>query len=118
MEDRLPSWLWVDALVRRVQVAGASCFIVQKGDRERGDVIIKVADLAGGARVNVPRTSMEGERIFSDIRLQGVGESEAEADAYVRRARERDSDLWVIEIEDKEGRTFLTEDVEAPEESS
>ena len=42
MEDRLPSWLWVDALVRRVQVAGASCFIVQKGDRERGDVIIKV----------------------------------------------------------------------------
>lgn len=118
MEDRLPSWLWVDAIVRRVQVAGASCFIVQKGDRERGDVIIKVADLAGGARVYVPRTSMEGERIFSDIRLQGVGESEAEADAYVRRARERDSDLWVIEIEDKEGRTFLTEDIEAPEESS
>ncbi|QYI99907.1 DUF1491 family protein [Thalassovita mediterranea] len=113
-EERLPTWLWVDALVRRVQVAGASCFILQKGDRERGDVIVKVADLKGGARVYVPRTSMEGTRIFSDVRLQGVGESEAEADDYVRRARSRDSDLWVIEIEDREARHFLTEEIEAP----
>lgn len=113
-EERLPTWLWVDALVRRVQVAGASCFILQKGDRERGDVIVKVADLKGGGRVYVPRTSMEGTRIFSDVRLQGVGESEAEADDYVRRARSRDSDLWVIEIEDREVRHFLTEEIEAP----
>ena len=113
-EERLPTWLWVDALVRRVQVAGASCFVLQKGDRERGDVIVKVADLKGGARVYVPRTSMEGTRIFSDVRLQGVGESEAEADDYVRRARSRDSDLWVVEIEDREARHFLTEEIEAP----
>ena len=113
-EERLSTWLWVDALVRRVQVAGASCFILQKGDRERGDVIVKVADLKGGARVYVPRTSMEGARIFSDVRLQGVGESEAEADDYVRRARSRDSDLWVVEIEDREARHFLTEEIEAP----
>jgi hypothetical protein len=113
-EERLPTWVWVDALVRRVQVAGASCFILQKGDRERGDVIVKVADLQGRARVYVPRTSMEGTRIFSDVRLQGVGESEAEADDYVRRARSRDSDLWVIEIEDREARHFLTEEIEAP----
>ena len=113
-EERLPTWLWVDALVRRVQVAGASCFILQKGDRARGDVIVKVADLKGGARVYVPRTSMEGTRIFSDVRLQGVGESEAEADDYVRRACSRDSDLWVIEIEDREARHFLTEEIEAP----
>lgn len=113
-EERLPSWLWVDALVRRVQVAGASCYIIQKGDRERGDVIVKVADLQGSARVYVPRTSMEGTRIFSDVRLQGVGESEREADEYVSRARSRDSDLWVIEIEDREARHFLTEDIEAP----
>jgi hypothetical protein len=33
-------------------------------------------------------------------------------DDYVRRAKARDSDLWVIEIEDRQGRHFLTEDVE------
>ncbi len=116
LEERLPTWLWVDALVRRAQVAGASCFVVQKGDRERGDVMVKVADLSGGARVYVPRTSMDGERIFSDVRLQGVGETEAEADDYVRRARGRDLDLWVLEVEDKQARHFLTEDIETPDE--
>lgn len=114
-EDRLPSWLWVDALIRRAQVAGVSCFVLQKGDRERGDVLVKVADLKGGARAYVPRTSMDGTRIFSDVRLQGIGETEADVDAYVSRARQRDSDLWVVEIEDREGRHFLTEAVESPD---
>lgn len=114
-EERLPSWLWVDALIRRTEVAGASCFVLQKGDRERGDVLVKVADLKGGARAYVPRTSMDGERIFSDVRLQGVDETEAGIDAYVRRARDRDSDLWVLEIEDRAGRHFLTEPVETPD---
>ncbi len=116
-EERLPTWLWVDALIRRAQVAGASCFVLQKGDRSRGDVLVTVANLHGGARAYVPRTSMEGERIFSDVRLQGVGEDEASVNEYVRRARERDPDLWVLEIEDRDGRHFLTEPVETPEES-
>lgn len=113
-EDRLLSWLWVDALIRRAEVAGSSCFVVQKGDRSRGDILLKVSNLQGGARAYVPRTNMEGERIFSDVRLQGIGESEAEVDDYVRRARERDPDLWVLEVEDRDGRHFLTEEVETP----
>lgn len=116
-EERLPSWVWVDALIRRAQVAGAACYVLQTGDRERGDVLLKVADLRGGARAYVPRTSMEGERIFSDLRLQGVSEDERAIDDYVHRARERDSDLWVVEIEDREARHFLTEPVEQPDET-
>ena len=117
-EERLPSWVWADALIRRAQSAGASCFVVQKGDAERGDVLVKVADLKGGARAYVPRMSMEGARIFVDVRLQGIGGSEAEVDDYVTRTRQRDPDLWVLEIEDRDARHFLTEPVEAPEEGA
>lgn len=112
-EARVPSGLWVDALVRRVQLGGASAFILQKGDSERGDVLLKVATLDGAARAFVPTMDYEtGTRGFVDLVQRGVGETEAEIDDYIRRARERDPDLWVIEIEDREGRHFLTELVE------
>jgi len=111
-EERLPTKIWVEALVRRVQVAGASAFVLQRGDESRGDVLIKVSDLTGSARAYVPRTSMEGERIFVDLEQQKIGPVEADVDAYIRRVRDRDSDLWVIEIEDRDGRHFLTERVE------
>jgi hypothetical protein len=32
MMERLPTRLWVEALIRRAEVAGASGFIVQHGD--------------------------------------------------------------------------------------
>ena len=112
IDERLPTRVWVDALVRRAQVAGVSAYIVQRGEDSRGDVLVKVADLKGSARAYVPRTSIEGERIFVDLKSQGVGPEEVGVDEYVTRARERDRDLWVIEIEDRDGRHFLTEPVE------
>ncbi len=111
-EERLATHVWVDALVRRVQVAGASAFIVQKGDASRGGVLIKVADLKGRAVALMPRTAMDGTRIFVDLSTQGVGPDEQSVDAYVAKAKDRDRDLWVVEIEDGELRHFLTETVE------
>ena len=89
---RLPSKLWVEALIRTVEVAGSSAFVVQKGDAERGDTLIKVSRLDGTATAYTPSTNLEGERIFRNLLSQG--------------------DLWVVEIEDREGRHFLTEDIE------
>lgn len=112
MMERLPTRLWVEALVRRAEVAGASGFIVQHGDDERGDVLIKVARLDGTAAAYIPSMDMDGDRIFLNIAAEGVGPDEREVDQYVARARKRDSDLWVVEIEDRDGRHFLTEHVE------
>ena len=112
MQERLPTHLWADALVRRALNAGAAAFILQRGDAARGDVLVKVADLRGGASLYGPATSMDGTRIFLDYAAQGIGPDEKEVDAYITRARSRDRDLWVIEIEDRDGRTFLTEPVQ------
>lgn len=113
MEPRLATSLWAEALIRRAQVGGASAFVLQKGDAERGSVLIKVAHLDRTAHVYTPFMDMDGGRIFLDLIAQGIGPEEVAVDDYVRRARDRDSDLWVIEIEDREGRHFLTETVKA-----
>lgn len=111
-DDRLPTSVWADALIRRAQLAGAGVFVVQKGEASRGDVLLKVASLDGEARAYRPQTNMEGEQVFLDLSAQGVGPDEADVDAYLARAKDRDRDLWIIEIEDREGRHFLTEPVE------
>ncbi len=111
MNTRLPTALWVDALLRRVSVGGASGFVLQRGDAERGNVLIKVSTLNKNAMVFTPRTDMDGERAFVDMALEGLASEEPEIDAYLEREMRRDADLWVVEIEDRDGRHFLTERV-------
>jgi len=40
-------------------------------------------------------------------------EQEPDLDAYIERATRIDPDIWVVEIDDREGRHFLTEPVDA-----
>ena len=50
----------------------------------------------------------DGERLW----IQPVAsESESELDAYIQRQVGYDPDIWVVEIEDREGRHFITEKV-------
>ena len=112
-DDRLPTSLWIDALVRRAQIAGAGVFVLQKGEPSRGDVLLKDALLNGEARLYRPQTNMAGERVFIDLTEQGVDPDEKDVDRYIQGAKDRDRDLWIVEIEDRDGRHFLTEPVES-----
>ncbi|MEO1028038.1 MAG: DUF1491 family protein [Pseudomonadota bacterium] len=111
MPDRLPTKLWIDGLIRRVQSDAAAAFVLHKGDEDRGEILIKISSLDGQARLLRPATDMDGTRIVLDMTQQGIGPDEAEIDAYILKARDRDTDLWVIEIEDPAARSFVTEPI-------
>ena len=110
-EPRVKTSIWVAALIRRAELAGASAFVARKGEADAGAVIVKIALLDGRARVWSSTYGSEGQRRW----MKATGANvvpDADAEAYVARARGRDADLWVVEIEDREGRDFLTEEKE------
>ena len=107
MKDvRLTSGFWVAAYLARLRLADIPAYVT-RGDDNAGAVVVKVATLDGRAQAF--------RRLFdlaADARVWGtLAEGpEAEVDALLARERKRDPDLWVIELEDRQGRTLLDQD--------
>jgi hypothetical protein len=106
MATRLASGVWVSAYLTRLRLADIPAYVTAKGDAEAGAVVVKVALLDGNARAFERRSDlMTGARAWI-LLAEGP---ETEVDALLARTRSRDPDLWVIELEDRLGRTLLEE---------
>lgn len=105
---RLKAAFWVKAHIRICEAQGAQAFVVRRGDETAGVVLLKVNRLDGRAYLLEPATGLDGARIWTRITKSEI---ESDADAAIQRALKRDPDLWVLEVEDREGRHFLTEPV-------
>lgn len=106
---RVTSGLFVAALLRRSFGAGAFAAVLRRGAEEAGAVFVTVdrldrtIDLYGPA----PQSAYEDrptERLFR--RLVEAGPAE-EVNARIAREAKFDPDIWVVAIEDREGRSFL-----------
>lgn len=107
---RLRTEFWVKAYIRRCAIEGASAVVVRHGDDDAGAVFIKIDRLDGTCLVFGPAPAgLEGAE--SDRRwtpcLDPRGAEPAAADAFLAREANFDSDLWVVEVEDRKGRHFL-----------
>ena len=102
-DDRLPTDVWVMAHVRRANDAGIAAYVVRKGARLGGTVLVKVNQPDLGCRVLSQVRDLDGN--LGWMAAHGADPvSETEADAYIARAVGRDPDVWVVEFEDREGR--------------
>lgn len=101
---RLATGIWVAAYLHRLQAEGIAVYIAHRGDETAGAVIVKLATLDGQS-VAFQRSFdlMSGARAWV-VLAEGP---EAEVDAALVRQREFDRDLWVIEVEDRQGRHML-----------
>ena len=106
MTARLASGLWVAAYLARLRLAAIPAYVTARGQPDAGAVIVKVATLDGRATAYQRISTLATSGRPWDVMAQGA---EAEVDAVLARARTRDRDLWVIEIEDRAGRTLLDE---------
>ena len=109
---RVKSEVFVRAYLRLCQAAGVPLVIVRRGDESAGAIFIRIDSLDGSVALYGPAPSgfegSEAERRF--VSCFGPRRATmAEADLYLARQLKFDEDLWIIEIEDKEGRHFLGE---------
>ena len=103
---QLKTGVWMDALIRRAEVAGAFAALSHRGDPDAGSVLVRVRGRDGEA-LYLPERNMDGERIW---RIQ-AGSEEALSALVDERIR-FDPDLNVIEIDDRDGRHFIEEPVQ------
>ena len=109
-EARLKSRLFVQAVVRSCGSMGANAVVVRSGDADAGAVLVKL--LQAGRRAMVLSQTRTGEGRPAWMRLTGPEPiDEAQADAAIERQCRYDTDLWVIEIEDRDGRHPLVDPI-------
>ncbi|MFN3274567.1 MAG: DUF1491 family protein [Paracoccus sp. (in: a-proteobacteria)] len=106
-EARLAAGLWVSAYLARLAQANIPAYVMARGDDTAGSVAVKCAHLDGQAVLWSREWDMDTDTRPWIATLTG---SERDIDAAIARQRARDPDLWVIEIESREGRTLLTDE--------
>ncbi|APX90095.1 GTP-binding protein Era [Brevirhabdus pacifica] len=101
---RLTAEFWVDAYMRRLQLADIPAYLMRRGDATAGAVLVRLDTMDGQARVFQRSFDlMTGERRWV-VLAEGP---EAEVGQTLARQAERDPDLWIVEIEDRQGRHML-----------
>ncbi|MGB6968331.1 MAG: DUF1491 family protein, partial [Methyloceanibacter sp.] len=107
---RVTSEIWVKAYLRYCQVEGAPAVVVRRGDEHAGAIYICINRLDGTVKLYGPapaglEMSAVERRWVNCLPASPAGESEAAG--YLARQTSFDSDIWIVEVEDRAGRHFL-----------
>ena len=101
---RLTSSFWVQAYIKRLNLMGVPAFVVSHGNDSAGSIIVKVNKLNGSAILFERSFSLEKNINHWSKSHSG---DEKELDKLLSRQLSRDRDLWIIEIESRQGNPFL-----------
>ncbi|KQP52732.1 DUF1491 family protein [Methylobacterium sp. Leaf108] len=107
---RLRSDFWVSAHLRRLGVEGIAAVQRRRGSPEAGAIFVKVdrldgtADLFGPAPQSLIDEDSAGERLF--VALMAAA-SPADVEDRIAKELRFDGDLWIVEIDDRDGRHRL-----------
>jgi hypothetical protein len=102
MSDRMPTDIFVSANIRKCQSMNIPVYVQNKGDLSSGVIMLKVLDSDFKCSLFSQMRDMDGELKWYD-RAKGQKLEEREADEQIKAALQRDPDLWVIEVETRDG---------------
>jgi len=109
---RLKSAIWVAAYIRRCHIEGAFAAVRRRGAEDAGAIFIKLnllngtGELFGPAPQAVFDETRPSNRAFARCSGDKPVPEEKIEDRLTREIR-FDSDVWIVEVEDRNGRHFL-----------
>jgi len=109
MAPRLISAIQVKAVIRRAELAGAHAFLVRRGQQEAGALFLKLSRLDGTFTVLNQARRGDGELVWT--KPLGDSSDESAVNAYLDKQLRFDPDIWILEIEDAQGRAFVDDPV-------
>lgn len=107
---RLRADFWVSAYLRRCDVEGVTAVLRRRGAAEAGAVYVKLDCLDGRACLfgPAPQTEIDADTDRRFIRLhRDAWIAPLDVEARLKREIGFDADIWIVEVEDRDGRTFL-----------
>ena len=107
---RLTSALFVSAHIRRCFAEGAAAVVMRRGAEDAGAIFVVVDRLDGTNDLYgpAPQTAFETDRPAARLFQQIADRADSEAiNARLEREKRFDPDIWVVAIEDRDGRSFL-----------
>lgn len=105
MTEKLKTGFWVAAYLRRLQLNEIPVFVTKRGDPDAGAVLVKSNSLDGMARLFHRSFDLNGAQSWM-VLAEGLDQLVEET---IQRQKGFDPDIWVVEVEDKAGRTLLDE---------
>src|SRR5947209_8131807 len=109
---RLKSAIWVAAYIRRCYGEGAFAAVRRRGAEDAGAIFIKLnllngtGELFGPAPQSVFEEARPADHVFMRCFANQAAPEEKIEERLAREVR-FDTDVWIIEVEDRAGRHFL-----------
>ena len=108
---RLRSDIFVAALIRLAETQGAVAMLRRRGAAEAGAIFVKVDRLDGAAALYGPAAQSEKPpegvaRLFTRLHAEEWRDP-LDVEERLRREIAFDPDIWIVEIEDRQGRAFI-----------
>jgi len=102
-EPALKAGIWVSAQIRLCDIMSMPAIVRRRGDADAGSILLRLDRLDGTSMVLSQIRDAMGTRNW--LRATGLDYvPDADAEAYITRRIQADPDIWVLEIEDRDGR--------------
>ena len=104
---RLKPNIWVGALRRRAEAAGAFVMMIKSGDPDGGSIAIQTILPDGAISLYTAQTQMDGTRAWTvkaNLTLEELAQR-------LSRLKKMDEDIWIVEVMDAQGRHFIDEPI-------